>query len=234
MTVTSGDTQREAAALAESLTSPGSNAQSDQVPVHVLQSIREELKSVKEQNETYRNHLNMMSWNQQQQAPQPPPNPFGNADPEDSIKVKDAMRFMSDFEQRTNAQLAEIKLAAKTPDYRDVIQKYLPKAAQEDPELLEQIKSSSNPYKVAYLAAKASEAYRQDLIAQSSRSSNQTSVKTPVDNDVDKMIANSKQSGNLASVGNNARASGGTMDYRSMTDEEFRKEKAKNLFKARK
>ncbi|MES2409024.1 MAG: hypothetical protein V4509_01845 [Patescibacteria group bacterium] len=235
MTVTSGETQREAAALADSLTNQSNSnpPQQDQVPVHVVQSLREELRAEKEKNETFRNHMQMMQW-QQNSAPQQQQNPFGNSDPEDSIKIKDAVKMMSDYEQRTNAQLAEIKLASRTPDYKDVIQKYLPKAAQEDPELLEEIKRSPNPYKTAYMAAKASEAYRADFLSSNQKSSTQSQTKAqPVDNDVEKMIQNSKQSGNLASVGNNARALGGTPDYRNMSDEEFRQLKSKNLFKSK-
>ena len=237
MTIASGDTQREAAALADSLTSQSENSQlqSEVVPVHVVQSIREELRAEKEKNEAFRNHMQMMQWQQQQSQPQQPSNPFGNADPEDSIKVKDAMRYMSDIEQRTNAKLAEIQLAARTPDYKDVIQKYLPKAAQEDPDLLNDIKNSANPYKAAYQAAKSSNAYLADMAASQRGSSNQTQVKAlSQDPDAERVIQNSKQSGNLASVGNNANASGQHQNYSAMSDDEFRKIKAENLFRGRK
>lgn len=237
MTVASGDTQREAAALADNLTSQsGSSAQQqDYVPVHVVQAIREELRAEKEKAETFRNHMQMMQWQQQQAPTQKQNNPFADADPEDSIKVKDAMKFMSDFEHRTNAQLAEIKLAARTPDYKDVIQKYLPKAAQEDPELLEEIKRSANPYKAAYQAAKASNAYHEDMKSSNSKSSIQAEVKAAKpDPEAERMIQNSKMSGNLASVGNNANASGKHLAYSQMSDDEFRKLKAQNLFRSRK
>ena len=237
MTIASGDTQREATALADSLTSQSENShqQHEAVPVHVVQAIREELRAEKEKNETFRNHMQMMQWQQQQVQPQQPSNPFGNADPEDSIKVKDAMRYMSDMEQRTNAKLAEIQLAARTPDYKDVIQKYLPKAAQEDPDLLNDIKNSANPYKAAYQAAKSSNAYLADLAASQRGSSNQSQVKASrQDPDAERVIQNSKQSGNLASVGNNSNASGQHQDYGRMTDDEFRKIKAENLFRGRK
>jgi hypothetical protein len=233
MTVASGETQREAAALADSLTSQavsGSQQQTDNVPVHVVQAIREELRAEKEKNETFRNHMQMMQW-QNQAPPQQQTNPFDNQDPEDSIKIKDARRMMSDFEQRTNSQLAEIKLASRTPDYKDVIQKYLPKAAQEDPELLDEIKYAKNPYKAAYQAAKSSSAYLADMAALNNRSSNQSQEKAPrVDPEAERMVKNSKQSGNLASVGNNSNASGQHPSYSQMSDDDFRKLKAKNLF----
>ncbi len=231
MSITSGDTQREAAALADSLTTQAAPAHSQTeqtVPVHVIQAMREELKAEKEKNEAFRNHIQMIQWNSpQQQAPQPV-NPFANADPEDSVKVKDAMRLMSEFEQRTNAQLAEIKLASKTPDYRDVIQKYLPKAAQEDPEILEEIKRSPNPYKTAYLAAKASQAYQEDIVA--TRTPKTTVQAQKPDPDMEKAIQNAKASGNLASVGNQASVRTSHQDYKNMSDDEFRKIKAQNLY----
>ena len=237
MNIASGESEREAAALADSLTSQVAEASPQQeqtVPLHVIQAMRDELRAEKEKNEAFRNHLQMMQWNRPQQQEQRQPNPFGDADPEDSIKVKDAARLMSEFENRTNAQLAEIKLAAKTPDYREVIQKFLPKAAQEDPELLDEIKRSPNPYKTAYLAAKASQAYQDEYASKRSgyKASNEVpEVKKPKpDPEAERMIENSRKSGNLASVGNNAKASGKYPSFSQMGDEEFRKYKAQNLF----
>lgn len=236
MTVTSGETQREAAALADTLTNqsqPAAPSQSEQqVPVHVIQAMREELRAEKEKNEAFRNHLQMMQWQQQAAQPQQPAaNPFANADPEDSIKVKDAVKFMSDFEQRTRAEIAEVKLASRTPDYKDVIQKYLPKAAQEDPEILDEIRRSPNPYKAAYLAAKASKAYYEDISSTSRVSQSYAPPPPPkVDPEAERMIHNSKQSGNLASVGNLSSNSGKYPSFSQMSDDEFRKFKAQKLF----
>ncbi len=235
MSISSGEPNGEAAALAASLTSQDAmnSAPGQTVPLHVVQAMRDELRAEKEKNETFRNHFQMMNWQNQKQA-QSTPDPFEGADPEDSIKVKDAKRMINDFAQMTQSQIAEIKLAQSTPDYREVIQKYLPKAAQEDPELLEEIKRSANPYKAAYKAAKASDAYQQDLIAKHRQTNSYEAPKPKVDPEAEKIVKNSKQSGNLASVGNNASVAGTHPSFKNMTDAEFMAYKNSRLFRAAK
>ena len=229
MNESSGDTQREAAALAETLVAQNEAPQQqreDVVPVHVVQSIREELKSLKSENETYKNHINMMQWQNQQKPAQPAPNPFGNLDPADSITVKDAMGAYQGLEQRFNAQLAEVKMAQRTPDYGDVVKRYLPLAAQEDPELIQEIQNSANPFKAAYMAAKASRAYQEDLIKD--RMKVQESAPKPHPH-AERVINNAKQSGSLASVSSNITPSGSHAGFKNMSDSEFLAWKNENV-----
>jgi len=232
MTVTSGE-DREAAALQSNQSNQDANQQ-QQVPLHVVQAMRDEIRALKEKNDAISNHFSMMQWQGQQQPVQQKANPFANADPEDSIKVKDAMNAFSEFDNRLQSELAEIRMAAKAPDYKEVINKYLPKAAQEDPELVSEIKRSSNPYWAAYKAAKASEAYQKDQSSRYNENNKSESTTKKVDNDIDKIIANSKQSGNLASVGNNATKGDNYPKYSQMSDEEFLKIKSANKFKPQK
>lgn len=103
MTITSGENP-EASALAEALSiesAPQTQQAEQQVPLHVVQAMRQEIKDLKEKNETFNNHLNMMQWNQQHiqaPAPQQQRNPWADVDPEDSIKVKDAMRMYDNLQ----------------------------------------------------------------------------------------------------------------------------------------
>lgn len=239
MSVASGE-YREAAALDQnSVQEPKVNSakQDETVPLHAMMAMREEfqakLKAEQEKNEAFRNHIQMSQW-KQAQAPAKAPDPFANVDPEESIKVKDAMRLMGDFERRQEAQMAELKFASRTPDYRDVIQKFLPKAAQEDPDLLEEINRSPNPYKTAYLAAKASSAYQDEYVAQKTKDFRPPAQEKPrVDPEAEKMVANAKQSGNLASVGSQSSVAGKHPNYRDMSDDDFKKLKHQNLFRSR-
>jgi hypothetical protein len=232
MTTTGENIQGDAALAEQSnpIEANQSQNQGQQVPVHVVQAMREEMKALKEQNQAFSNHLEMLRW-QQSQAHQPAPqpvSPFGNADPEDSIKVKDAVKMYQDFNQQIQMNMAELKIASKHSDYQEMIQKYLPKATQEDPDLLEEIKRSPNPYKTAYLAAKASNAFREDTMSSYRATPTQTAVapqKTTTD--VDKMINNARQSGNLSSVANNASPQGQHPEFSSLSDEEFRQYKSK-------
>lgn len=233
MSVTSGE-NREAAALAETLTSQAAQPtqQETTVPLHVVQAMREELKGLKEKNEAFTNHIQMMQWQQQSAPPPAPYNPFQGKDPKDSILVEDAARMVSEMEHRTQSQLAEIKMAAKTPDYEDVIKKYLPKAALEDPDLIAEIKTSANPYKTAYLAAKASKAYQEDLMSSYRQKTNeQPPMKPKADPEAEKLINNAKQSGNLSSVANNSSPTGQYPEFGRMTDDEFRQYKGSVKFK---
>ena len=230
MTTSSGDTNREAAALAESLASQAESPAPQQeqvVPVHVVQSIREELKAVKEQNEAFKNHLNMMQWqqqSQQQQAPQPP-DPFKDLDPEDSIKAKDAMRIVQDMNNRFESKFAELKIAQKSADYGEVIKKYLPLAAQEDPELLQDIQRSGNPYKMAYNAVKASKAYQEDMIRE--RIGKAEPPQAPkAQPQAERVVNNARQSGNISSIASNSTANGPLPTFSNMSDDEFRAFKA--------
>ena len=215
----------EAAAQPESLeTTPNvASSQEQTVPVHVLQSMRDELRIEREKSEAYRNHLDMMRWQQpiQQQAQ----NPFDNVDPEEPIKVKDALKAIGDLQSRFESKLNEVRMAAnpKTNDYEETIKKYLPHASKEDPDILEDIKRSSNPYKTAYAFCKASKAYQDDLLAKHKPTSKP-------DPEVAKMISNSKQSGNLAAVGNNSQVTSATR-YSLMSDDEFRKFKSQNMMR---
>jgi len=231
--MTTAGENREAAALTEQLLTNAATPQQQaepQVPVHVVQAMREEMKALKEQNQAFANHLEMLRWQQSQvqQPVQQPASPFGNADPEDSIKVKDAVRMYQDFNQQIQTNMAELKMAAKRSDYNEVIQKYLPKATQEDPDLIQEIQRSQNPYLTAYLAAKASKAYREESMSSYRATPNQgpQQAAPKAEIDIDKVIANSKQSGNLASVANNAGPAGQHPQFSSMSDAEFRQYKS--------
>lgn len=232
MTVSTGETQQEAAALAETLTNQAAAApvqQEQTVPLHVLQSVREELKAKKDENEIYKQHLNMMQWQrpQPQQAPQEY-NPFGDIDPEESIKVKDAKRVIEGLKNELKAtfdsKLAEIKMTQKASDYNEVIKKYLPLAAQEDPELLQDIQNSANPYKAAYNAIKASRAYQDDMYKErASKEAPQTPQKAI---HAERVINNARQSGSVSTVATNSTAGSGLPSFLTMSDDEFVKFKA--------
>lgn len=220
MNQSSGETQREAAALAESLVNQNENAtpqNENTVPVHVVQAIREELKAEKEKNSAFQNHFNMTQWRQNQQAAPAPVDPFKDIDPEESIKAKDAMRLYSDLNQRFESKLAEIKISQSSPDYGDMIKKYLPLAAQEDPEIMQEIQRSPNPYKTAYLAAKASKAYQEDSFVKRMGSME----KPKAHPNAERIVQNAKQSGSLTSVASNSTSSGQHASFSGMSDDEF-------------
>ncbi len=239
MSIASGD-NREAAALAAELTSNSqepTQSGNQSVPIHVVQAMREELKQLKEKNEAFSNHMQMMQWKNQSPQPQPQPhNPFQGRDPKDSILVEDAQRMFGDFahqiKSEIRSELSEVKVASRSSDYKDVINKYLPKAAQEDPEIIDDIKNSANPYKTAYLYAKASKAYQDDLVSSRAPQSKQTETPKSASKDVERIVHNAKQSGSLASVSNLAGVGDDNTKYSRMSDAEFKAMKSSLKFKA--
>jgi hypothetical protein len=226
MSTSTGEQLEGASALPEQENPQvASSADSQGIPVHVLQSMREEMKALKENNSALQNHVNMMQWQQQNQRQQPvqPQNPFNEADLSEPLTKGEGLKALSELKNYYEAKINEVKIQARAPDYNDVINKYLPLASKEDPDIIDEIKNSSNPHKTAYKYAIASQAYQNDLIAK------HKPVNKP-DPEVAKMVSNSKQSGNLASVGNNA-TSMATPKYSQMTDEEFRALKSRNMMK---
>jgi len=227
MSESSGDTQREATALTETLVNqteqPSQQHQEQMVPLHVVQAIRDELRTVKEQSETFKNHIDMMQWQSQQTRQQAPADPFDGIDPEDTIRAKDAKKLVMDLKQQFESQLAEVKMAQKSSDYGDMIKKYLPLASREDPDLIRDIQNSANPYKAAYNAVKASKAYQEDLINERIGKMKQEAPQKEV---AAKVISNAKTSGSVSSVAGNSAAIGSLPSFSQMTDDEFRKFKS--------
>jgi hypothetical protein len=230
MSVSTGETQLEAAALADQLTTNSAPPSQDTVPIHVIQAMREELKGLKQQNEALNNHFQMMQWQQPQQPQQQAYDPFQGQEPTDSITVEKARQGISALENKFSAQLAELKMTARNPDLKEIINQYLPKAAQEDPDILDEIKRSPNPFKTAYLAAKASTAYREDYMNKF-REQSAPKLQPKVDPEAEKIVNNLKQSGNLSSVGNSAKSAPSKHpNFSQMTDDEFRQYKSQIRF----
>lgn len=228
----------EAAALPD-VSNQGQSQTEQQVPVHVLQAMRQDydqkLKAQQEQTEALKNHFQLMQWQQQQPKQQAPQNPFQGKDPKESILVEDALRLAGDMEARFNAKLNEIQLASRNAQYKEVINKFLPKAAERNPDILSKIQTASDPLEMAYLYATSSDAYLEDKMTNYRATLTPTlgaPSKPKVDPEAEKIIQNSKQSGNLASVSNNSSVGDGHPDFTRMSDADFRTYKSNLRFKA--
>lgn len=199
------------------------------VPLEALQSIRDELKELKSENRglkdnlmTYSNHFEMMNAQQRKQESNQNQDAFDGATDDDLITVGQARKFADQMQQysqsvakQTQQSTAELQMMASNPDYKDVINKYLPLAMEEDPDLKREIQSASNPYKYAYKMAKRSTAYMKD--ASKSNLSPQSQ----------KVLDNYTQPKSLSSVGNPAPVSP-QGKYRAMSNNDFRALVAKN------
>lgn len=166
--------------------------------------------SFEETNKLLRDHMALLQA-QQQRPPKQEAQETQFAD-DDLMTVGMAKKALRDM-QRQNE---ELRVAAKHKDYEEVITKFLPEAIKENPNIRYWIESSESPYEQAYYLAKKSDAYLKEM-----------AVKTR-SKDAEKIVKNNRSTGNLSSIGTNSSARG-TVDYKNMSDDEFRMVAARNM-----
>lgn len=135
------------------------------VPVNVLQSIRDELQTVKEQLQASQDQVRLYQANppqggqqQQHQVDQGAEGLTGMED-DDVITVADAKKLVTGLKAEVGAVIGEMAMAGQHSDYQSVISKHLPKVIQANPALAEAIRSSKNPYVLAYELGKTNPEY---------------------------------------------------------------------------
>lgn len=192
---------------------PESQAQPPQeqlVPLSALQAERQQRQQLQESMKLMQDHVALL------QANKTPTEPQDTLKDDDVLTVGDAKKFLAQTQQKTEAQLEELRMQQTFTDYADVIRTYLPEALKEDPELRDDIQRAANPYRLAYKFAKKSEAYQK---------AQREKITSP---DALKAITNSQKTGNLSSVGTVAPAAP-VGSYKTMSDAEFMKHVQKNM-----
>lgn len=225
------DEDINAGEIAEAAAQPGieeaSGIEPKMVPLEALEKIRSELKDLKDENvnlrrnvQTYSDHFEMLKNQYTQSKPQQ--DEFSGMQDDEFLTVGQAKKLaeqMQKYNQQMVAQTqqstAELQMMAAAPDYKEVIEKYLPLAIEEDPDLKSEIQNSANPYKYAYKMAKRSSAYMKD------------SAKKNLSPQSQKVLDNYTKPQSLSAVGTNAPVTG-VGKYKSMSNEDFRKLVAQN------
>ena len=110
--------------------------------------------------------------------------------------------------------LEELRMTQKHPDYQEVVTKYLPEVFKTNPTLRESLQKTQD-YELAYHLAKNSDGYRN------------ISQKSQRNEDAERIIRNSQQTGSLSSMGASTPVSQAKR-YKDMSDEEFRNLSARN------
>jgi len=190
-----------------------SNPQENVVPVHVVQSLRNENQNLKENFKLVSEHLELLKANQMQKAA--PQDNFTSLSDHDVLTVGDAKKVLGQIERKRQMEMEELKMSQTFPDYNDVIRNYLPKILSEDPELRAEIENARNPYKMAYKLAKQSTQYVDEQRCKKKS------------DDAERIIANSQKTGSLSAVGSPSPITKASF-YKSMSDDEFRKVMNKN------
>lgn len=189
-----------------------------QVPVSVLNAMREEMKTIKDQNSLYQAQLAKTQEQQQQPQSQPQTNdPLSGREADDLISVADVRKILEANSANSqkhsaalNSQIAKIGFIAEHPDYKDVLNN-LKNTMAGNNELANmlnaQIQSSNDPLQTAYAFAKA------------------IGVKTeqPKDalSELDKILANQEKPGSPSAVSGGGGSVGAKSKYDIMTPDEF-------------
>jgi TolA-binding protein len=223
----------------------GGNTGEDQgkkieVTADVLRAFRDEIKSLKDQNQLYRTQL-QMAMQQSTQAFQPQNAPQGTQIPAsqnrntgeisfdiddddvvtgaDMKKILGGLKKMPAGDPQVNAKIAHletvIRLNQTEPDWHQTINKYLPDLVQSDPEVWGIIQQSPNPIKAALMFAKTNPKYA----AEHARNGGTPSAGDDIASTLEKMIENAgKPAGGKQTGGGGA---SGVDRFANMTDEEF-------------
>lgn len=199
---------RNAADSQETVSEP-QTAQERMVPLSALEDERAKRQRLEEEQRYIKEQ-----WLTQQQS-KSPKNEFDGLDDSDIMTVGEFKKISKQIKEEFSTSLKEIQITHKYPDYVEVIGTYLPDIVKNHPHLKDTLLKTQD-YELAYFLAKNSEAYRND---QQNKNKNQ---------DAERILKNTQQAGSLASVGASTPVSQ-MKRYKDMSDEEFRKEVAKNM-----
>lgn len=212
----SGDSDAGAAAPeAEVRTDPtGSDDKEQNVPLSALQQERAQRQELQEQLRMIKDHLALLQANQTNQKGNPE-DEFEGLQDGDVMTVGEFKKIASKFNQQVQMSVGELRMIQQYPDYQEVVTKYLPEVLKQNPGLRASLEKSQD-YNLAYHLAKNSDSYR---------SAHKTAKRSE---DAERMIRNANQSGSLSSVGGTSPINQAKR-YRDMSDDDFRKEVARNL-----
>lgn len=199
---------RNAADSQETVSEP-QTVQERMVPLSALEDERAKRQRLEEEQRYIKEQ-----WLTQQQS-KSPKNEFDGLDDSDIMTVGEFKKISKQIKEEFSTSLKEIQITHKYPDYVEVIGTYLPDIVKNHPHLKDTLLKTQD-YELAYFLAKNSEAYRND---QQNKNKNQ---------DAERILKNTQQAGSLASVGASTPVSQ-MKRYKDMSDEEFRKEVAKNM-----
>lgn len=220
----------------------GGNTGDDQgkrieVTTDVLRAFRDEIKSLKDQNQLYRTQLQMAMQNAAvpQNAPQGTQLPASHnqntgeinfdIDDDDVVTGADMKKILGGLKRtptgdpQVNAKIAHletvIRLNQAEPDWHQTINKYLPDLVQSDPEVWNIIQHSPNPLKAALMFAKTNPKYA----AEHAANNGTPSAGDDIASTLEKMIENAgKPAGGKQTGGGGA---AGVNRFENMNDQEF-------------
>ncbi len=148
---------------------------------------------IKEEIKLMRDHMDLMARNLQKP-------------PEQSDDYRDPVEVLQQEVAKQRVQIQEERVNRKYNDYEEVITKYLPLAIKDNPQLMNELRSTD--FETAYFVAKSSKAYIKDKAF------------APKTKEAQKIVENSETIGSISGIGS-ATAGDATPNFAKMDDEEF-------------
>jgi hypothetical protein len=192
---------------------PGVEQQTEMVPVSALQAIRREKQQLQEQMKLMQDHVSLIQANQHNAAKA---DKMPELSDDDVLTVGEAKKYIGNMQKSYQDSVEELRIQQKYQDYNEVVGKYLPDVITKNPALKATLQNDPNRYELAYFLAKNSDVYRDEH------------KKAKKNSDAQRIVENGQKAGSLSSVGSTA-SKGYTGNYKSMSDDEFRKVAARNL-----
>lgn len=188
-----------------------SNSQSEN-----FRALREEIERIKsekdQEKKEYQLQIDMLRANLQDRNKAPELKPQRMFEGMDESDVPNVKEIRGEWEKRENAyqeRIAELEVQQKYSDYNEVVSKYIPSLAKENPLFLEGLNHSSNKSLYAYQLAKMAQKLDQP-----------TQNIAPVNENAQRIVANAAKPRTLSSAGGQSAIN--QADYiSSMSDQEF-------------
>ncbi|MBI9073786.1 MAG: hypothetical protein JEZ02_00145 [Desulfatibacillum sp.] len=156
------------------------------VPLSVVQSVREELKSARDQAALYRRQLELT-----RQGAAKKPDPLDGMAEDAPLTVGQAKKAMQGQARQMEALASQLSFAMANPGFAQTIKEHLPQVLKNNPGLMDVIRYSGNPLATAYSIAR---------LSPSARNAGQGDVASQMQ----KILANSEKPGSASA------AAGGT------------------------
>jgi len=201
------------------------------VPVSVIQALRDELRTAKDEAALYRARGGQpqQGFQQHQAAPQTPADPFAGLGDDDLVDGKAVKRLMTEFASSLSSQFDRLNFAVQNPGYQETIQRDLVPLLNDNPGLAQAFQSGNLPQIAVEMARTVGKLRTQP----NPGGGGQPQAGAPPANVLDivnQIIENSKKPRSPAQAG----ASAGISDaarLASMSNEDFSKWREKMLSK---
>lgn len=187
-------------------------------------AIREELARERREKEELKQNFELWKASlHKQNIPEPvvQKNPIEELDQEDALPVGVYKHQEQEWVKRQRAletEIAELRMAVKYPDYKEVLDEYAAPLIKEKPHLAAGFYASQDPWQYAYEIGKLAKLGRQQAATPVA-----PSPAPEVSRNAQRMVENSRKPGSLSAVGGQG-SFHAVKDYANMSDEEFEAE----------